>query len=70
MLNFLSLGINCKDINENLSFLYVCINCSVRVVCVKVFYIVLSHCMVYHVPTMLKKYGNLRQFSGKGMFHY
>ena len=26
------------------------------------------HCMVYHVPEMLKKYGNLRQFSGQGMY--
>ena len=23
--------------------------------------------MVYHVPSMLKKYGNLRQFSGQGI---
>ena len=26
----------------------------------------LRHCMVYHVPTMLEKYGNLKQFSGQG----
>ena len=25
------------------------------------------HCMVYHVPAMLKKFGSLRQFSGQGM---
>ena len=25
------------------------------------------HCMVFHVPEMLKKYKNLRQFSGQGM---
>ena len=24
------------------------------------------HCMVYHMPTMLEKYGNLKQFSGQG----
>ena len=23
--------------------------------------------MVYHIPSMLRKYGNLRQFSGQGM---
>ena len=28
------------------------------------------HCMVYHVPTMLTKYGNLRQFSGQGTYTY
>ena len=33
-----------------------------------IMYGVFRHCMVYHVPTMLKKYGNLRQFSGQGVF--
>ena len=26
--------------------------------------------MVYHIPTMLKKYGNLKQFSGQGTIQY
>jgi len=24
------------------------------------------HCMVYHVPQMLRRYGNIKQFSGQG----
>ena len=24
------------------------------------------HCMVFHVPQMLRKYGNIKQFSGQG----
>ena len=32
--------------------------------------IFLRHCMVYHVPTMLKKYGNLKQFSGQGTLQF
>ena len=25
------------------------------------------HCLVYHVPDTIRKYGNLKQFSGQGM---
>ena len=28
------------------------------------------HIMAYHVPEMMKKYGNVRQFSGQGHFLY
>jgi len=25
------------------------------------------HCLVYHVPAVIKNYGNLKQFSGQGV---